>query len=222
MCDLGFMGVWEGHLTPIFQKYKIRITYIADPYFDNFTVRNPRETIIVLDPPIGSNPRGTGDRAQHTYWWNCHPDFPRLCVHDPLADDWDADKPIADTLIPFTIDWLLWHEDWVATGLWRGRGRHPEVPSSSGLGASGTASPGIEPPFSMRRFLELGAMSGTYAAYRAMGSQLSAYFWAELAFPLPSYFITSLQLQVTNVQHIDPDTHSTSALGSISGQMPIP
>ncbi|MGV8856380.1 MAG: hypothetical protein ACOH2L_17265, partial [Devosia sp.] len=28
VCDLGFMGVWEGHLTPIFQKYKIRITYV--------------------------------------------------------------------------------------------------------------------------------------------------------------------------------------------------
>lgn len=202
VCDLGFMGVWEGHLTPIFQKYKIRITYIAYPYFDNFTVSNPRETIIVLDPPIGSDPRGTGDRAQHTYWWNRDPDFPRLCVHDPLADDWDADKPIADTLIPFTIDWLLWHEDWVATGLWRGRGRHPEMPKCSGVGDPDSGSTNEPPPFPMRRFLELGAMSGTYATYRTMGSQFCAYFWAELAFPLPAYFVTNPQLQVPNVQHI--------------------
>ncbi|MDR3473584.1 MAG: hypothetical protein P4M09_18150 [Devosia sp.] len=129
--DCGFMGVWEGPLTPVNKTYTIRITYLAYNVFDGFFLGNPIESVIVLDPPVGHDPRGTGERAQHVYYWDRHPDFPRLCLHDPVAGDWNWNMYIAETLIPFTIDWLLWHEDWVATGVWRGKGRHPEAPSAS-------------------------------------------------------------------------------------------
>ena len=222
VCDLGFMGVWEGHLTPIFQKYKIRITYIAYPYFDAFRLGNPRECIIVLDPPIGADPRGTGERAQHTYWWDRDPAFPRLCVHDPVADDWDPDKYIADTLIPFTIDWLLWHEDWVATGLWRGRGRHPEAaPTGSGDGTD-VARQSDGKPFPTAVFNNLGLLSGTCCAYRTMGSQWSVYFQAGLSPSsevLPGF---TSEKSHTHVQYTDTDAHPACPMGAVGRPLPVP
>lgn len=57
--DLGFMGVWEGPLTPTCQTYTIRITYFARVFLENYTLTNPDVSIVVLDPPIGPDPRGT-------------------------------------------------------------------------------------------------------------------------------------------------------------------
>ena len=79
--DCGFMGVWEGPLTPINKTYQVRITYLAYNVFDGFTLGNPIESVVVLDPLIGRDPRGTGERAQHVYYWDRHPDFPPLCLH---------------------------------------------------------------------------------------------------------------------------------------------
>ena len=48
--DLGFMGVWEGSLTPVCQTYTIRITYFARVFFENYMLANPVVSIVVLDP----------------------------------------------------------------------------------------------------------------------------------------------------------------------------
>ncbi len=176
--DCGFMGVWEGPLTPIFKTYTIRITYLAYNVFDNFILANPIESVVVLDPPIGRDPRGTGERAQHVYWWDRHPDFPRLCLHDPLAADWDWNMPIVETLIPFTIDWLLWHEDWVATGQWRGRGRHPEPPRESQWQSTplSPADPAPRARSLNAGFHALGRKIGVFGSYPSMGVASVAYF----------------------------------------------
>lgn len=161
--DCGFMGVWEGPLAPVSRTYRVRITYVAYNLFDGFVLGNPRESVVVLDPPIGGDPRGTGERAQHTYYWDRHPDFPRLCLHDPWADDWNPDMHIADTIIPFVIDWLFWHEDWVATGVWRGKGRHPEAPAEP---VASTAEIGDG-----RGFMRLADQVGLAGAYPGLSSQ---------------------------------------------------
>ena len=36
----------------------------------------------------------------------------------------DASQFIADTIIPWTSEWLLHYEIWVATGIWHGGGIH--------------------------------------------------------------------------------------------------
>src|SRR5665213_1663763 len=104
--DAGFMAAWEGELTPFCQSYRVRITYIARRFFENFTIDNPSVTIVVLDPPIGPDPRGTGEPPEHTYRWQRPPEFPALCVFDPLTDEWTREKSIADVLMPMIIKWL--------------------------------------------------------------------------------------------------------------------
>lgn len=125
--NCGWFGIWEGALRPICQTYKVRIQYFPRRFFKNFTLENSYETITILDPPIGPDPRGTGQPPQHVYRLGYPKAFPRLCVHDPQQDEWSPAKSIADVLIPMTIKWLIFHEDWVDTGTWRGGGRHPEV-----------------------------------------------------------------------------------------------
>lgn len=177
--DCGFMGVWEGPLTPISKTYTIRITYLAYNVFDGFVLGNPIESVVVLDPPVGRDPRGTGERAQHVYYWDRHPDFPRLCLHDPLATDWNWNMPIAESLIPFAIDWLLWHEDWVATGLWRGKGRHPEPPAPTIRNRD--AAPGNRRLSDLSRaFHRFAQRAGLAGAYPSLNSRELFFFRSPL------------------------------------------
>jgi hypothetical protein len=122
------MGVWEGTLRPICQSYRIRIVYFSRRVFDGWWLQNPYVSVYVIDPPIGPDPRGTGEPPQHVYRLGHTPAFPRLCIHDPIEDEWWPDEHIVDRIIPWTINWLFFHEEWVASGEWKGGGRHPEAP----------------------------------------------------------------------------------------------
>ena len=123
-----WVGVWEGTVRPICQTYRIRIVYFSRRMFPGFDLANPILSVFVMDPPIGADPRGTGEPPQHVYRLGCHPDFPRLCIYDPHDDKWRPTEYIVDRIIPWTIKWLFFHEEWVESGVWKGEGRHPEIP----------------------------------------------------------------------------------------------
>lgn len=125
--DADWIGIWEGVLCPIAQPYRVCIVYFTRRQFPTWQLANPYVTVTVLDPPVGPDPRGTGERVPHNYGLGCDPAFPHLCLYDPVADEYAPDMPIADFIIPWAIEWLFFYEEWVRTGEWKGGGRHPEV-----------------------------------------------------------------------------------------------
>lgn len=127
--DADWIGIWEGMLWPFSQPYRVRIVYFARRQFPTWQLANPYVSVTVRDPPVGPNPRGTGEQAPHIYRLRCDPAYPRLCLYDPEAGDFSPDMPIAGSIIPWTIDWLFFYEEWVRTGIWKGGGRHPEIRS---------------------------------------------------------------------------------------------
>jgi hypothetical protein len=124
-----WIGVWEGTLRPICQTYRIRIVYFSRRYFDGWHLDNRYVEVFVMDPPICADPRGTGEPPQHVYSLDHPPDFPALCIYDPVEDHWRPNEPIVDRIIPWTIKWLFFHEEWLLSGAWKGGGRHPESSS---------------------------------------------------------------------------------------------
>lgn len=47
----------------------------------------------------------------------------RICLY--RYSEFNASKLIANTIIPWTIEWLYFYELWLATGEWLGGGEHP-------------------------------------------------------------------------------------------------
>lgn len=45
-----------------------------------------------------------------------------LCLF--YKEEWNATMNIADTIIPWTCEWLYFYEIWVITGKWYGGGKH--------------------------------------------------------------------------------------------------
>jgi len=101
----GWQGAarWTGKLQPLEGGtiYQVRITLGSEG--------SPR--VFVVSPKL--NPR-----PPHLYRNGS------LCLYYPDDRSWTPDKFIADTIVPWTAEWLYFHEFWIDTGKWLG----PEAP----------------------------------------------------------------------------------------------
>jgi len=94
--------------TPRSSKYRLRITCRAT---DNIP------QVHVVSPLLG--PREPGGSLPHIYLGD------RLCLYLPFSGEWSKHRSIAQTIIPWAIDWLFHYEVWHATGEWLGGGVEP-------------------------------------------------------------------------------------------------
>ncbi|MEP2025434.1 MAG: hypothetical protein ABJH98_07825 [Reichenbachiella sp.] len=46
----------------------------------------------------------------------------RLCLYSPSKEEWNREKLIVSTIIPWTSDWLFYYELWIPNGVWFGGG----------------------------------------------------------------------------------------------------
>ncbi len=100
--------IWYGRLTPspLSECYDVKLTYKL----------KDRPRLVVISPKLE---RLEGERADHMYS-NTEP-----CLYDPQKGEWNSSMLLANTIIPWTAEWLLHYEFWLATGTWSGGGRHP-------------------------------------------------------------------------------------------------
>ncbi len=103
--------IWEGMLKPsnLSIIYNIRIEYNIghDP---NIYVLSPNPLPMAKD----------STQLPHIY----NHEKQHLCLYRRQMNEWNEHKLIAKTIIPWTSEWLLHYEIWVATGTWHGGGIH--------------------------------------------------------------------------------------------------
>lgn len=88
-------------------EYHIRMEY-GWPHYPGVYVNYPRL-------------RGRkGVRPPHLY------PHDRLCLFWPVNREWNGSMYIADTIIPWAAEWLIFYESWLVTGEWQGGGEHPD------------------------------------------------------------------------------------------------
>ena len=116
---------WEGPLRPLSQSYRVRIS------LQRQRRKGQGEDVLqsriqVLDPLLRRREEGPRREIPHVYRNTEDPERPHLCLFDPENNEWHAGCVVADTIVPWTIDWLASYEGWLATGRWAGGGRHPD------------------------------------------------------------------------------------------------
>lgn len=97
--------------SPITLAYRFRLTY-ADYGI-------PR--IYVISPPLTRRPQEPDTPIPHTYEWT-NVGKERPCVFYPAGREWRPDMPLATSVMPWLLSWLVDYEIWHATGEWRGGG----------------------------------------------------------------------------------------------------
>lgn len=105
----GNEGLWQGSFqpTPSCAVYLVNIAALS----------GHRPVVTVLEPEL---------RIPEERWLETHRFLHGgLCLH--LHEQWTADKFVADTIVPWTALWLINYEYWLATDVWLGGGKHPQV-----------------------------------------------------------------------------------------------
>ena len=115
---------WEGQIKPLCQQYRIRITLSLGHSVDyiRFLPHEPRVTVVA--PLLRHRASKPSEPIPHHYPNPSCPEKPILCLYDPALEEWRFSDEIADTIVPWAIDWLACYEGWLATGEWAGGGRH--------------------------------------------------------------------------------------------------
>lgn len=78
--------------------------------------------MIVLQPDLFA--LADGRRPPHIY-----PHLGRgamLCLWWPKHREWLPQMKLAETFLPWTVEWLWYFEDWLTTDDWAGGGEHPQ------------------------------------------------------------------------------------------------
>jgi hypothetical protein len=151
--------IWEGELRSFAASYRIRLFWHRW-WREDWAQRKRRLRILVLDPPLEDlNDR----RIPHVYRYG---EQILPCVYDPdNDDDWNPSLSIAETIIPYIIQWLCSYEIWKITGDWPAPGRHPEIPADwkpNDLAAPLERSIGAA-------FVKVGLRMGTFVSSALMG-----------------------------------------------------
>ncbi len=104
--------VWHCQLspTPLSCVYSIRIEY----------GRGKPPEVIVESPNL--HLIAAGRRVPHVYSENPM----RLCLYRPKRGQWAPSMLLDRTVVPWTVTWLFYFEEWLRTGEWRGGGEHPD------------------------------------------------------------------------------------------------
>ncbi len=102
---------WTGRLTPtsLSRTYAVEVRY-RDRSFPQ---------VRVLEPELDSR---LGESLPHVYREGT------LCLH--LRNDWFPSMSIADSIVPWSAEWLAFYEIWKATGDWHGGGEWPPAAPS--------------------------------------------------------------------------------------------
>ena len=117
-------AIWGGPLRPLFQTFIIRISYRAPSVIELLDNRRLQPLVRVLSPALRPRSRSMEGQLPHVYYVGPDPLDVILCMFDPDSDEWSPMLKIAETTVPWTIDWIASYEGWRATGEWTGGGKH--------------------------------------------------------------------------------------------------
>ncbi|MGE2417560.1 hypothetical protein ACME8Z_19815 [Enterobacter hormaechei] len=113
--------VWECDISPgpFCRQYRLMIRY----------TKGYAPECIVLSPDLDE--LSAGRKIPHTYGLDTITGCRKLCLFLPKSktidglSEWRPQLRISDTVIPWASLWLLYFEDWLFSGEWKGGGAHP-------------------------------------------------------------------------------------------------
>lgn len=95
--------------TALSREYEVEIDYKRDGV-PHIRVQQPDLSDLADGRPI-----------PHVYH-----DPTRLCLYLPRKRQWHAGLRLDQTIVPWTMLWLYYFEEWLATDIWKGEGEHPD------------------------------------------------------------------------------------------------
>ena len=127
-------AVWRGPLKPSFQTFIVRVAFKVPLVGTEVDLMKVQPVVEVVKPKLKRNfdPGSKEGSLPHVYGRDTPK--PSLCLFDPDTEEWSPNMLLADTTIPWAVEWLSFYEFWTVTGEWAGGGRHPGGSEQTGRG----------------------------------------------------------------------------------------
>lgn len=103
-------GVGKVKPTPLSREYNVTLTYDETQAPKVWVSGEDLQKIDDEDFP-------------HNYGVDSENNMVQICLY--RHREFTKDKFLANTIIPWTVEWLYFYEIWLATGEWCGGGEHP-------------------------------------------------------------------------------------------------
>lgn len=116
---------WEGQLRPNDLPHQVEVLY---ELHRGSSSGSSMPEVTVTDPLLHRRSSQPEQPIPHVYVNRHAPHLPLLCLYDPVSDEWHAGLSIADTIVPWTAEWLWRYEFWLRTGIWPEPDRAVAVP----------------------------------------------------------------------------------------------
>jgi len=167
-CQTSWFVSWKGRLRPFHQNYVVRVFFCLGCDLDNATILPDTPRVTVSNPLPTRRTIAPEVPIPHHYPNRNNPEYPILCLHDPRECEWWFDDAIAETTLPWAVNWLACYEGWQATGEWAGGGRHPTQEEYEEWKGKKTHRSGPQARFNAAAFNRLGQKTGTFASFPLM------------------------------------------------------
>jgi len=115
--------LWRGILTPYAQPYVVQLHYCAFSV-PLAAIKSKTVHVEVLSLLLRRRAGAADPEIPHIYPNRIDKTLPRLCLNMP--GEWNPSMSIADTIVPWTVEWLAAYESWRATGQWFAGGHNTE------------------------------------------------------------------------------------------------
>jgi hypothetical protein len=125
-------ATWLGTLKPFMLAYEVRVSYQVPLVIERIAPLRQQPEVRVISPVLRRRPGDGEGTLPHVYVDRAGD--PVLCLFDHEIGEWTPFRLIAETTIPWALDWLGCYEGWRATGRWSGGGRHAEPPAAKEAG----------------------------------------------------------------------------------------
>jgi hypothetical protein len=117
--------IWFGNLIGVQKRYRVMIEFglpidpSGDPPFRHFP------QVRVIEPRLRPNFSAMEEVPLPHVYFDLD-DLPNsaLCLFDPRTGEWSHNDFLSLTTVPWTCDWLVSYEGWLATGRWFAGCRH--------------------------------------------------------------------------------------------------
>lgn len=118
----GRVACWRGPLRPLLQVYEVSLVYRAPLAIERLDPKALQPRVRIVSPALRARPGDAEGRLPHVYYGQ--DGAVSLCLFDPNGGEWSPTDALAETTVPWTMDWLAGYEGWRATGRWTIGGRH--------------------------------------------------------------------------------------------------
>jgi hypothetical protein len=125
-------AIWRGPLRPFLLSYDVQVLYRVPTVIERLDPLRQQPVVRVMSPPLRRRRDDPEGPLPHVCWNDSA--HPALCLFDHETNEWTPFRLLAETTLPWALDWLACYEGWRATGTWTGGGRHADQSTTEGVG----------------------------------------------------------------------------------------